>query len=895
MATKEKTGKEDTPLIKQYYKFKAACPEALLLMRVGDFYETYGEDAVTASKVLGIVQTRKSNGDQGYIELAGFPHHSLQSYMPKLVRAGYKVAVCDQLEDPKFAKKLVKRGVTEIVTPGVVYSDQVLTVKENNFIASLCFSKDMGGVAFLDVSTGVFKVAEGSLDYLDLLIADFAPKELLVQKGFEKGVRERFTSPASDIYISTMEGWAFVYESAYRKLIKHFRTDSLKGFGVESLKLGVTAAGALLFYLESNRLEDTEYIPGRTLAQISTISRIDESAFVWLDRFTVRNLELVEPVAPGGVTLLEVIDKTSSPMGARLLRSWISMPCKDLQEISVRQDTVEALLADRELARGLSSGISEMGDLERILSRTASGRVSPRELMQLRRGISRLLPVKTMILDKVKKGPLARLAKEIDECQDLKASLSAKLAPEPAAQIGKGEVIAKGVDAELDELREIVSHGKDIIQGIQQREIERTGISSLKISYNNVFGYYLEVRNTHKEKVPPEWIRKQTLVSAERYITPELKEYEEKISGAEEKIYAIESRIFNGLVSEIQGHIPAVQKDAAVVARLDCLLSFADAAEEYGYCRPLVDDGDILKIEQGRHPVIERMMPAGEEYVANDLYLDKEQQQIIILTGPNMSGKSALLRQTALISVMAQIGSYVPAKSAHIGFFDKIFTRVGASDNISRGESTFMVEMLETAAILNNMTPRSLILLDEIGRGTSTFDGMSIAWAIVEYIHEKGGGAKTLFATHYHELNELEENYKRVKNFHIAVKESDGKILFLRKLCEGGVAHSFGIHVARLAGVPPEVVSSAEKILKKLEAGTSGGDSSIKGRVQSLRQKKRDRSAGDGEVQLSIFQLDDPLLESIRDTLRRMDMNSMTPMDAFDMLRELQRKVGITK
>lgn len=895
MAKKEKTEKEDTPLIRQYYKFKAACPEALLLMRVGDFYETYGEDAVTASKVLGIVQTRKSNGDQGFIELAGFPHHSLQSYMPKLVRAGYKVAVCDQLEDPKFAKKLVKRGVTEIVTPGVVYSDQVLAVKENNFIASLCFYKDMGGVAFLDVSTGVFKVAEGSLDYLDLLISDFAPKELLVQKGFEKGVRERFTTPASDIYISTMEGWAFVYESAYRKLIRHFRTDSLKGFGVESLKLGVTAAGALLFYLESNRLEDTEYIPGRTLAQISTISRIDESAFVWLDRFTVRNLELVEPSSPGGVTLLEVMDKTSSPMGARLLRSWISMPCKDLQEISVRQDTVEALLADRELARGLSSRISETGDLERILSRAASGRVSPREVMQLRRGISQLLPVKTMILDKVRKGPLARLAKEMDECSELKASLAAKLAPEPAAQIGKGDVIAQGVDAELDELRGIVCHGKDIIQGIQQREIERTGISSLKISYNNVFGYYLEVRNTHKEKVPSEWIRKQTLVSAERYITPELKEYEEKISGAEEKIYAIESRIFNGLVTEIQKHIPTVQKDAALVARLDCLLSFADAAEEYGYCRPLVDDGDILKIEQGRHPVIERMMPAGEEYVANDLYLDREQQQIIILTGPNMSGKSALLRQTALISVMAQIGSYVPAKSAHIGFFDKIFTRVGASDNISRGESTFMVEMLETAAILNNMTPRSLILLDEIGRGTSTFDGMSIAWAIVEYIHEKGGGAKTLFATHYHELNELEENNKRVKNFHIAVKESDGKILFLRKLCEGGVAHSFGIHVARLAGVPPEVVSSAEKILKKLEAGTSGGDSSIKGRVQSLRQKKRDRNAGEGEVQLSIFQLDDPLLESIRDTLRRMDMNSMTPMDAFDMLRELQRKVGITK
>ena len=784
MAKKEKKEKEDTPLIKQYYKFKAACPEALLLMRVGDFYETYGEDAVKASKVLGIVQTRKSNGDQGYIELAGFPHHSLESYMPKLVRAGYKVAVCDQLEDPKLAKKLVKRGVTEIVTPGVVYSDQVLKGKENNYIASLCFYKDKGGVAFLDVSTGSFKVAEGDLDYLDLLISDFAPKELLVQKGFEKGVRERFTSPASNIYISTMEGWAFVFESAYRKLVKHFRTDSLKGFGVESLRLGVTAAGALLFYLESNRLEDTEYIPGRTLAQISGISRIDEDEFVWLDRFTVRNLELVEPVAPGGVTLLDVIDKTSSPMGARLLRSWLTMPSKDLQEITARQDAVEALLADRELALTLSDRIADMGDMERILSRVASGRVSPREVMQLRRGIGQLLPVKALILEKVKRGPLTRMAKEIDECTELRETLARKLSADPAAQIGKGEVIAAGVDAELDELRGIAAHGKDIIAGIQQREIERTGISSLRISYNNVFGYYLEVRNTHKEKVPPEWIRKQTLVSAERYITPELKEYEEKISGAEEKIYAIESRIYNELITYIQTYIPAVQKDAALIARLDCLLSFARTAEDYGYCRPLVDDGEILKIEQGRHPVIERMMPAGEEYVANDLYLDKETQQIIILTGPNMSGKSALLRQTALIAVMAQTGSFVPAKSAHISLFDKVFTRVGASDNISRGESTFMVEMLETAAILNNMTPRSLILLDEIGRGTSTFDGMSIAWAIVEYIHEHGDGAKTLFATHYHELNELEEHYKRVKKFHIAVKDSDGNILFLRKLCD---------------------------------------------------------------------------------------------------------------
>ncbi len=888
--------KEDTPLIKQYYNFKASAPDAILLMRVGDFYETYGEDAVTTSKALGIVLTSKSNGEQGHIELAGFPHHSIESHLPKLVRAGYKVAVCDQLEDPKLTKKLVKRGVTEVVTPGVAYSDQILSRKENNYIAALDFAKDKGGVAFLDVSTGAFKIAEGSLDYIDLLIADFAPKEILVQKGFEKGVKDRFIGPASNIYVSTMDPWAFVFESAYRKVLKHFQTDTMKGFGVEGMKLGMTAAGALLFYLESNRLEDSEYFPERSLAQITSVSRIDQDDFVWVDRFTIRNLELVSALNPDGVSLLDIIDKTSSPMGARMLRYWVTMPVKDLAEINARHDAVEQLLKDESeepMMDSLTRLVGDIGDMERILSKAASGRVGPREIMQLRRGIEQLLPIKSTILERYKKGPLARIAKDLNECADLRAILAQKLAAEPAAQLGKGEVIAAGVDAELDELRAIARNGKDIIADIQQREIERTGITSLKISYNNVFGYYLEVRNTHKDKVPAEWIRKQTLVAAERYITPELKEYEEKIIGAEERIYAIESRIYGELVLEIQRNIPVVQANAALIARLDCLLSFAVAAREFNYCRPLVDEGNILKIEQGRHPVIERMMPVGEEYVANDLYLDKEKQQIIILTGPNMSGKSALLRQTALIAVMAQIGSFVPAKSAHISLFDKIFTRVGASDNISRGESTFMVEMLETAAILNNMTPRSLILLDEIGRGTSTFDGMSIAWSIVEYIHEQSGGAKTLFATHYHELNELEEIYKRVKNFHIEVKEVDNKILFLRKLSEGGVAHSFGIHVARLAGVPREVVESAEKVLKKLEAGSSGRDP-LKGKVQSLRQR---RKSGTGfapeEVQLSIFQIDDPLLVSIRDVLKKMDMNSMTPMDAFDMLRDLQKKVGL--
>lgn len=886
--------KEDTPLIKQYCKFKAANPEALLLMRVGDFYETYGEDAVITSRILGIVLTKKSNGEQGYIELAGFPHHSIEAYLPRLVRAGYKVAVCDQLEDPKLTKKLVKRGVTEIITPGVAYSDKILSQKENNYIASICFYKEKAGIAFLDISTGAFKVAEGNLDYIDILIGDFGPKEILVQKGFEQGVRERFLGAGSGVYISTMDEWAFVFESSYRKLVKHFKTDSLKGFGIEQSRLGITAAGALLFYLEANRLEDTEYVSLRSLSQICTVSRIDENHFVWLDRFTVRNLELLEATSADGTSLLDIIDKCASPMGARLLRAWIAMPSKSLQEIGARHDAVELLVKERELSEKLRSHIAQMGDIERIISRAASGRVSPKELRQLHRGLEQILPLKKMLTERGKNAPLNREASAMDDCSELRILLGKTLAEDPASFVGKGDVIAEGIDPDLDQLREIIRNGKEILLDIQRREIEKTGITSLKVSYNNVFGYYLEVRNSHKEKVPAEWIRKQTLVSAERYIIPELKEYEEKILGAEEKIYAIENRLLGEMIAQVQKYIPVIQKNAELIARVDVLLSFAIAAEEYGYCRPLMDDGEILNIKQGRHPVIERGMPVGEEYVANDLYLDNEKQQIIILTGPNMSGKSALLRQTALIILMAQIGSFVPAESAHIGYFDKIFTRVGASDNISRGESTFMVEMLETASILNNLTPRSLVILDEIGRGTSTFDGMSIAWAVVEYIHQRGGGAKTLFATHYHELNELEQMYKKVKNFHISVKESEGKILFLRKLCEGGVAHSFGIHVARLAGVPTEVVTSAEKILRKLEESSTGKKALSNGKILSLRNKKRERNYEEEGIQLSIFQIDDPLLESIRDTLKRADMNNMTPMDAFDMLRELQKKVGIS-
>ena len=865
----------ETPLMKQFFAVKAQHPEAILLFRVGDFYETFGDDAVVASKVLGIVLTKRANGSAQHVELAGFPHHSIDTYLPKLVRAGYKVAVCDQLEDPKLTKKIVRRGVTELVTPGVVYNEQLLPQKENNFLASVCFEKDKGGVAFLDISTGTFRVAEGSMNYIDLLLTNMAPKEILVERGYAKGFRERFQTNA---YISTLDEWAFVYETSYEKLKKHFGLDSLKGFGVEGMNLSLTAAGAILYYLENNQQAHCEYFPTRGLSHLCSISRIDSDDFVWLDRFTVRNLELIYPSTPDGVSLLGTIDRCASPMGGRLLRHWVSMPSKHLEEIRARHEVVEDFTHHTEVMDTVREKISEMGDMERIISRAAGGRISPREVAQLRRGLSQILPLK-LELSKLAKNESIALRESLEDCTEILKILNTRLAETPASQIGKGEVIARGVSQELDQLRDIAQNSKDILNGIQEREQERTGISSLKISYNNVFGYYLEVRNTHKDKVPSDWIRKQTLVSAERYITPELKEYEEKILGAEERIYLLESNLYSELVASIQHNIPLIQRDCAVVAKVDCLASFASLAIDCSYCKPQMDDSDVISITQGRHPVIERLMEEGEQYVANDLYLDKSKQQIIILTGPNMAGKSALLRQTALIVLMAQIGSFVPASAATIGYVDKIFTRVGASDNISRGESTFMVEMLETATILHNLSPRSLVLLDEIGRGTSTFDGMSIAWAIVEYIHQRGQGAKTLFATHYHELNELEEKFDRVRNFHISVKEADGKVLFLRKLTPGGVAHSFGIHVARLAGMPREVVDSAQKLLRKLE---EGGPTS-KPRVQDVEEP----------LQLSIFQLDDPILVDVRDTLRGMDLNSMSPLDAFDLLRELKKKIGL--
>jgi len=911
-----------TPMMQQYFKVKAKYPEAMILFRVGDFYETFSEDAIKASKILGIVLTRRANGSAKYVELAGFPHHSIDVYLPKLVRAGYKVAICDQLEDPKMTKNIVKRGVTELVTPGLAYNEQLLSQKENNFLASLYFEKDQAGIALLDISTGTFKIAQGSLDYIDLLISDFDPKEVLIQKGYEKGFRERFANKlvaSSDnahvvggMYVSTMDQWAFVYESAYEKLIKQFKINTLKGFGVEKMTLGITAAGAILFYLENTQQAGTDFNPMRGLSHLCSISRLDEGDFVWLDRFTVRNLELIQPLSPDGMSLLHVLDKCSSPMGSRLLRTWISMPSKSLTEIKNRHDVVEEFIsihgnatseayATSAIASPLMNAVSEkigdVGDLERIISRAAAGRISPREVMQLKRGIAQIAPIKKLINqhfeeDKRYDGrqdiALKNLATKLDNCTELETLLNKMMAADPAAQIGKGDVIATGVSEELDEYRKVVRNGKEIIEGIRVREVERTGISSLKISHNNVFGYYLEVRNTFKDKVPTEWIRKQTLVSAERYITEELKVYEEKILTAQTNIYQVEQKLYLDVVLAIQKMIPIIQNNATVLARIDVLLSFAFCAVDYDYHRPVMTDGDDFDIKQGRHPVIERLMPDGQEYVANDLMLDSSTQQIIILTGPNMAGKSALLRQTALISLMAQIGSFVPAAAARLGYVDKIFTRVGASDNISRGESTFMVEMLETSTILHNISHRSLILLDEIGRGTSTYDGMSIAWGIVEFIHEQGFGAKTLFATHYHELNELENIYPRVKNFNIAVKDIDGKIIFLRKLMPGGVAHSFGIHVARLAGMPIAVVHSAEKVLHKLESGDG------KTKIAELQSIEKAEKAEEPQ-QLSFFQLDDPLIEDIRDTLKAADMNQMTPLDAFDLLRSLKRKIGLKK
>lgn len=871
----------ETPLMKQYFQVKAQYPEAVLLFRVGDFYETFAEDALVASKVLGIVLTKRANGPKASVPLAGFPHHSLDVYLPKLVRAGYKVAVCDQLEDPKLTRKIVKRGVTELVTPGVAFNDQLLTQKENNFICGLTFEKDKCGAAFLDVSTGEFQIAEGTLDYISTLLSSFAPKELLVPRSYKRGVEEKF---GSQYYISTLDEWAFVYDSAVEKLKRQFNVDSLKGFAIGNFPLGTTSAGALLVYLEQTQHSG--------LKNICSISRIDENKFVWMDRFTFRNLEIFSSTAGGeGVPLIDVIDKCSSPMGARLLRNWLAMPVMDIAELEARYSVVQHFVDSREDLEKLQQRLGDTGDLERILARAAAGKIGPREVMQLKRGLEQTGPIAELCGNKGVEA-LDAMIKGLDNCTGLLDTLSGTMAPDPAAAIGKGDVIASGVNEELDSLRNLARHGKDILAGILQREIERTGISSLKINYNSVFGYYLEVRNAHKDRVPEDWIRKQTLVNAERYITAELKEYEEKILGAEQRIYELESKLYADLVAKIQQNIAAVQSNSRILARLDVLAGFAELAVTHRYCRPTVDDSLTIDIKAGRHPVIETLMPAGEEFIPNDIMLDNNTQQIIILTGPNMAGKSALLRQTALIVLMAQIGSFVPASEARIGYCDKLFTRVGASDNISRGESTFMVEMLETSMILHNLSSRSLVLLDEIGRGTSTYDGMSIARAIVEYIHEYGHGAKTLFATHYHELNDLETIYPRVKNFHIAVKEVDKRVIFLRKLKEGGVAHSFGIHVARMAGMPRQVIEAAERTLDALEKGEDKKDAVSHTRIRP-HNVREGRVESDGSLQLSFFQLDDPVLSSLKEDLESADLNNMTPLQAFDLLRTMKDKLGI--
>lgn len=859
-------------MMQQFNLFKAQHPEAVLLFRVGDFYETYGEDAVIASKVLGLVLTKRSNASANSVEMAGFPHHSIESYLSKLVRAGYKVAVCDQLEDPKMTKKLVKRGITELVTPGIAYSDQLLEQKENNYLTALYFNgSERSGVAFLDISTGSFSIAEGNKDYLEVLLNDMAPKEILLQREYVKGFKEHF---GEHWYISQMDEWAFNPIACREKLLKQLNVETLKGFGVEGMVNGITAAGSLLFYLESN------FNAG--VAHICSLKRIDRESFVWMDSFTFRNLEIFSSAAgKEGTTLLQVMDKSLSPQGGRLLRSWLAMPLKSKEEIERRQGVVQYFADFEQKREAVRELVAQVGDLERIVARAAAGKIMPKEVMQLLRGLSIMGPLKSLALeDGVEE--LATLAEGIETFENLRRIIGEQMMAEPASLFGKGDIIANGVDAELDDLRSIARHSKEYLLNLQQQESERSGITSLKVGYNNIFGYYLEVRNTHKDKVPAEWIRKQTLVNAERYITQELKEYEEKILGAEEKILAIEQRIYASIVAKIQQEIRAIQQSSAIVAQIDLLSAFAQLAVENNYSRPIIDQSLEIEIRQGRHPVIERNMPLGQEYVANDIKLDSQGEQIIILTGPNMAGKSALLRQTALIVLMAQTGSFVPAAYARIGIVDKVFTRVGASDNISKGESTFMVEMTETSTILHNLSPRSLVLLDEIGRGTSTFDGMSIAWAIVEYIHQNGQGAKTLFATHYHELNELEERYPRIKNYHIAVKEVGNSVIFLRKLLPGGVAHSFGIHVARMAGMPMQVVESAQRILAKLES--ERGEEAAK----SLGRATRPES-----MQLTLFQLDDPLLLDIKDKLMKMDINTMSPLDAFDALRELKRQMGL--
>lgn len=864
-----------TPMMRQFYDLKAKHPDAVLLFRCGDFYETYCSDAIVASEILGITLTKRSNGKSDTakaIEMAGFPFHALDNYLPKLVRAGKRVAICDQLEDPKMTKKLVKRGITELVTPGVSINDNVLDYKENNFLAAVHFGKPMCGVSFLDISTGEFLVAEGTFDYIEKLLINFRPKEVLYERGFKSRFEDCFGSK----YLTfELDDWAFTEEFANEKLTKHFETKNLKGFGISHLRSGVVAAGAVLHYL------------GVTLhtqiSHIRNISRIEEERYVRLDKFTIRSLELLGSMHDGGSSLLSVVDRTLTAMGARLLKRWMVFPLKDKKPIDERLDIVEYYFREPQFRELVEENLQLIGDLERIIAKVAAGRVSPRELVQLKLALQAVEPIK-QACEASDNEVLKQIGAQLDCCADIRDRIANEIVPEPPLLLNKGGVVADGVNEQLDELRAIAYHGKDYLMQLQQRESERTGIPSLKISFNNVFGYYIEVRNTYKENVPAEWIRKQTLVNAERYITQELKEYEEKILGAEEKILALESQIFNSLVADVASYIPSIQVDASHLARLDVLLSFANVSRAYKYIRPVVSEDDILDIKQGRHPVIERQMAVGENYIPNDLYLDSDKQQIIIVTGPNMAGKSALLRQTALITLLAQIGCFVPADSAHIGLVDKIFTRVGASDNISAGESTFMVEMTEAANILNNLSEKSLVLFDELGRGTSTYDGMSIAWAIVEYIHEfSKGRARTLFATHYHELNEMEKSFTRIKNFNVSVKEIDGKVIFLRKLMPGGSEHSFGIHVAKLAGMPKSIVKRSEQILKKLEAGNNRGE---------LKSAPTAEIADSREgLQLNFFQLDDPVLSQVRDEILGIDVNNLTPLEALNKLNEIKKIV----
>ena len=881
----------ETPLMKQYYSIKAVHPDAILLFRVGDFYETFGDDAIKASGILGITLTRRANGAATYVELAGFPYHAIDTYLPKLVRAGERVAICEQLEDPKLVKGLVKRGVIELVTPGIVLGDNILANKENNYIASVYFGRRTTGVAFLDISTGEFYVAEGDDAYVDKLISNLAPKEVIYQRGYE----DRFSAAfGSRLYTYRLDEWVFSEEVNREKLCRQFGTPSLKGFGVDHLTSGISAAGAILYYLEFTEHRETGHI--------TSIARIDQDDYVWIDKFTIRNLELFSSNgAREKCSFADVIDRTLTPMGGRLLKRWIAMPIKDPARINERLDVVERFTREADLADAVREQVSMVGDLERIASRIAAQRVTPRELVQLKNSLSAIETLKAAI-ESTDCRQLHTLAEGIDPMTEVRDRIAREIYPDPQNnQIQKGGVIADGVNPELDDLRRIALHGKDYLARIQQRESEAAGIPSLKISYNNVFGYYIEVRNAHKEKVPANWIRKQTLANAERYITEELKEYEEKILGAEEKMLQLEQRIYADIIDHISRSLSHLLHDAAIVARIDCLQSFARLAVERRYVRPTLDDGKVIDIRQGRHPVIETLMPVGEEYIPNDVRLDDKQQQIMMITGPNMSGKSALLRQTALIILMAQMGSFVPAASAHIGVVDKIFTRVGASDNISQGESTFMVEMLESASILNNISDRSIVLLDEIGRGTSTYDGISIAWAMVEYLHNHPTAhAKTLFATHYHELNEMEQMCPRVKNYHVSVKEMGNQIVFLRKLERGGTEHSFGIHVARMAGMPMSVVSRADEILRNLEQ-VYGNNEIVPSRSLKERGRKHPaqavkeaaESAAPQNMQLSMFQLDDPVLIQIRDQIKGLDINSLTPIEALNKLNEIKKIAGI--